>query len=89
MVFLSLTHHNPTRQARQVLESPFYDCKDRNQEGKATCPRSHSLMSFESTISKSKFSALCSADSGIALKTSLDDKTSNYSTNVIGCLLCA
>lgn len=44
-------------------------------------------MCFEPTLAKSKFRALSPADSGIALKTSLGDTTSNYSTDVTECLL--
>jgi len=48
-------HYSPVRQAKQIWESPFYDCEDWALKAEGTCPRSYSLMCFKPTISKFKF----------------------------------
>lgn len=81
----SPSHSNEAGKAG--IRVSIYGYEDRDQDRERVCPRPRNLLCFEPIISKSKFKALFPADSGIALKTYLDAKTSNYSTNIIECLL--
>lgn len=76
------------RQARQALESPFMAMKTEIRTGKKGFAQDHTaccaLNSLFPSPSSRPFSLLTLE---IALKTYLDDKISNYSTNIIECLL--